>query len=86
MSPVLPFDIIALIIDIVAENEDTDLLNLKELALVSHAFLQPCSKHLFATVELRSGDPEFEGASSKKGFIKLLNSRPDIVKHIRKSI
>ena len=60
MSPVLPFDIITLIIDIVAENEDTDLL--KELALVSRAFLQPCCKHLFATIELSSGDPELETA------------------------
>ena len=38
MSSVLPFDIIALIIDIVGENQDTNLL--KELALVSHSFLQ----------------------------------------------
>jgi hypothetical protein len=44
MSSVLPFDIIALIIDIVGENNDTDLL--KELALVSHSFHQLCSKHL----------------------------------------
>ena len=46
----LPFDIIVLIIDIVGENKDINLL--KELALVSHSFLQICSKHLFATVEL----------------------------------
>ena len=82
MSSVLPFDIIALIIDIVAENKDTDLL--KKLALVSHSFLQICSKHLFATVELHSAIPEFNVASSKKGFVKLLNSRPDVVKYIRK--
>ena len=50
MSSVLPFDIIALIIDIVGENKDIDLL--KELALVSHFFLETCSKHLFATIEL----------------------------------
>jgi hypothetical protein len=75
MSPVLPFDIVALIIDIVGENEDTDLL--KELALVSHSSLQICTKHLFATVELHD-------TSSKKGFLKLLASRPDFVKHIRK--
>jgi len=78
MLPVLPFDIIALIIDIVG---DTDLL--KELALVSHSFLQICSKHLFATVELHDGQPgHYYRASSKKGFIKLLKSRPDVVKYI----
>ena len=82
MSPVLPFDIIALIIDIVAENEDTNLL--KELALVSHSFLQICSKHLFATVELYDADPNYPVASSKKGFVKLLKSRPEVVKYIRK--
>ena len=84
MSPYLPFDIIALVIDIVGENKDTDLL--KELALVSHSFLQICSKHLFATVELRDYDevPSYQFLSSKKGFIKLLKSRPDVVRYIRK--
>ena len=82
MSSVLPFDIINLIIDIVGENEDTNLL--KELALVSHSFLQSCSKHLFATVELHDAVPMCHVASSKKGFVKLLKSRPDVVRYIRK--
>ena len=82
MSPVLPFDVLALIIDIVGENKDTDLL--KRLALVSHSFLQICSKHLFATVILRDDNPEFHVASSKKGFVKLLRSRPEVVNYIRK--
>ena len=82
MSPVLPFDIIALIIDTVGENKDTNLL--KELALVSYSFLQICSKYLFATVELHNANPSYHLASSKKGFAKLLKSRPDVVKHIRK--
>ena len=43
MSPILPFEIIKLIIEAVGENEDTNLL--KELALVSHSFHQICSKH-----------------------------------------
>ena len=82
MPPVLPFDIIALIIDIVGENKDTNLL--KELSLVSHYFFQNCSKHLFATVELHDAYPKHHIASSKKGFVKLLESRPDVVKYIRK--
>ena len=81
MSPVLPFDIFALIIDIVGENKDTDLL--KRLALVSHSFLQICSKHLFATIELHDAYLD-QLASSKKGFVKLLRSRPDVVNYIRK--
>ena len=44
MSPVLPFDVVALIIDIVEENNDTKLF--KELALVSHFFHQIFIKHL----------------------------------------
>ena len=80
MSPDLPFDIIPLIIDIVGENKDTDLL--KELALVSHSFHAICIKHLFAIVHLYSATPLL--ASSKKGFVKLLKSRPEIVKYIRK--
>ena len=84
MSPVLPFDIIELIIDseVVGKNEDTNFL--KELALVSHSFHQICSKHLFATIELHDAVPEDHVASSKKGSVKLLNSRPDVVKYIRK--
>ena len=98
MSPVLPFDIIVLIIDMIGENNDTNLL--KELALVSHSFLQICrkhifatvelhdaqicSKHLFATVELHDADPKRHVPSSKKGFVKLLERRPDVVEYIRK--
>ena len=81
MSPDLPFDIIALVIDIIGANEDADLL--KELALVSHSFFQICSKHLFATIELRDL-PGYHIASPKKGFAKLLKSRPDVVRYIRK--
>ena len=81
MSPVLPFDIIALIIDIVGENNDTNLL--KKLALVSHSFLHICYKHLFATVELHDAAPMRHVASSKKGFVKLLENKPDVVKYIR---
>ena len=82
MSPVLPFDIIALIIDIVGENKDKNLL--QELALVSQFFLQICSKYLFSTAELHDAVPKRHIASSKKGFVKLLKSRPDVVKYIRK--
>ena len=81
MSPVLPFDIAAIIIDIVGENNDMNLL--KELALVSHSFLQISSKHLFATIELQAVS-KHNVTSSKRGFIKLLQSRPDVVNHIRK--
>ena len=77
MSPVLPFDIATLIIDVVGENKQTDLL--KELALVSHSFLQICSKHLFAAIALDDAR-----LSSKRGFVKLLKSRPEVVKYIRK--
>jgi hypothetical protein len=83
MSPVLPFDIIALIIDIVMENKDTILL-VKELALVSHSFHQICSKHRFATVELHDLDQEYRVAPSMKAFVKLIRSSPDVVKYIRR--
>ena len=79
---ILPSDIITQIIDIVGEEKDTNLL--KELALVSHSFLQDCSKHLCATIELRDADPMCHVASSKKKFVELLKSRPDVVKYIRK--
>ena len=82
MSSVLPFEVIALIIDNVGEKNDTNLL--KELALVSHSFHQICIKHLFATVELHDASPNGHRKSSKNGFIKLLESRPNVVNYIRK--
>ena len=82
MSSVLPFDIITEIIDIVGENNDTNLL--KELALVSRSFLHICSKHLFASIELHDAVPRYQIASSKRGFLKLLKSRPSVIKYIRK--
>ena len=81
MSSVLHYDIIAQIIDIVGENDDINLI--KELALVSHSFNQICGKHLFATVDLYDDIP-IKQASSKKGFVKLLKRRPEVVKYIRK--
>ena len=80
MSPVLPFDIIALIIDIVSENKDTLL---KRLALVCHSFHQICIKHLFANVELHDAT-NYGRSSSKKGFVKLVKSRPNVINYIRK--
>ena len=83
MSSALPFEIITLIIDNVGDNKDTDLL--KELALVSHSFLQICNKHLFATIELHDATPgsSYHVTSSKRRFVKLLQSRPDVVQYIR---
>ena len=82
-SPAFPFDIISLIIDIVGENDDTDLLN--ELALVSHSFLQLCTKHIFANIDLHDGNMRHNTkASSKKGFIKLVKNKPDVARYIRK--
>ena len=66
MPPVLPFDVIAIIIDIVGENQDTDLL--KELALVSHSFHQICIKHLLANIELYDV-LNHHLVSSKKRFV-----------------
>ena len=59
MSSALPFHIIALIVDNVGENKDIYLL--KELALVSHSFLQICSKYLFAAVKLHDAIPVCKG-------------------------
>ena len=89
MSPVLPFDILDLIIDIFGENKDINLL--RELALVCHSFLQIChsflqicSKQLFATVELNDVPMNNRSSNLKKRFVKLLEKRPDVVKYIRK--
>ena len=70
------------VIAIIGENKDTDLL--KELSVVCHSFLHICSKYLFATVDLHDAFPNFRIASSMKGFVKLLKSRPGVVNYIRK--
>ena len=80
MSTVLPYDIAIQIIDVVGEAENRNLL--ERLALVSHSFREICSKYLFATVELR--DSKRGTPSSKKGFVKLVTSRPDVIRYIRK--
>ena len=82
MSSILPYDIIVHIIDTVGEDKDL----LKELALVSHSFHQLCCKRLFATVGIHSPHPNLKsrGVFSKKSFVNLLKSRPDVVKYIRK--
>jgi hypothetical protein len=56
-----------------------------------HSFHQICSKHLFANVKLHDrnvdfydGNLNFHVASSKKGFLKLVKSRPNVVNYIRK--
>jgi hypothetical protein len=86
MWSILPYDIIAEIIDTVGEDKDTELL--KELSLVSHSFHQICCEYLFATVELHDHIPKrrvaFTKKKRKKSFVKLLKSRPDVVKYIRK--
>ena len=77
MSPdVLPFDIIALIIDIVGEKQrkQTSSRNLFWSLLVIPS-TRSVAKHLFATVELHNPVLIHRLAFSKKGFIKLLKSR-----------
>ena len=82
---ILPYDIIFQIIDTVGE--DKDMVLLKELALVSRSFHRICCKHLFATVELLveldNPKPKRRRLFSKKSFVNLLKSRPDVVKYIR---
>ena len=84
MSPVLPFDIIELIVDIVGETT----ISTKTQISSRNLLLSPipsssliCRKHLFAGVRLYNG--YYLRGSSKKGFIKLLESRPDVVSYIR---
>ena len=56
---------------------------------VSHSFHQICSKHLFkfATIDLHDTNSKYEPkyiASSKKGFVILVQRRPNVVNYIRK--
>ena len=85
-SPLIPFNIFTLVIDIIAENRDTYLL--KEHTVLNHSFLQICSKHRFAIVEIHEPDPRNYTTSlfiNNNRFVKLLKNRPDsdAVKHIR---
>ena len=77
----LSYDIVAQIVDIIRETDGMSFI--KELSLVSHSFNQICSRLIFATVDLYDDIP-MQRASSKRGFVKLLERRPEVVKHIRK--
>ena len=85
MSPraVLPFDIIALIVDIAIEAamENDDINFLKRLNLVSHYFHQNCSKYRFATLEIHDTHPK--PSRSLDTFVKLLENSPtpDVLKY-----
>ena len=77
----LSYDIVAQIVDIIRETDGMSFI--KELSLVSHSFNQICSRLIFATVDLYDDIP-MQRASSKRGFVKLLERRPEVVKYIRK--
>jgi hypothetical protein len=73
--PSFLFDIIALIIDIVGENEDTNLKDLfwsliPSSRSVANIYLPPLNR-----LELHDAFPRYHITSSKKGFLELLKKQ-----------
>ena len=80
VPPVLHFDVIGKIIDILF-NDDTDGLQyVKKFSLVCHSFLPLCRKHIFSSISIKIG-AVFEPHTSE-GFGQLLLKNPGIARYI----
>ena len=78
--PVLPFDVIEQIIDILYNLDTEDLQYVKNFSLVCHSFLPLCRKHIFSRmISTYMGAPYQNDA-----FRQLLLESPDIARYIRK--
>ena len=78
--PVLSFDIIGYIIDILFNDDTEGLEYVKNFSLVCHSFLPLCRKHIFSCISInmqvfRYNDEE---------FVPLILENPDITRYVRK--
>ncbi|KIM35779.1 hypothetical protein M413DRAFT_32243 [Hebeloma cylindrosporum] len=79
--PTLPFEIIEMIIDAVAQHDPT-FSSLKTCSLACQIFLELCRKHIFASITIhdRNRGPNPTSAA----LVRLLSTTPGIADHIRK--
>ena len=78
--PVLPFDIIGHIIDVLFNDETEGLQCVKNFSLVCHSFLPFCRKHIFSCISINTGVPRYNG----EAFGQLLLESPNIARYVLK--
>ena len=80
--PVLPFDVIGHIIDILFNDGTEGLQYVKDFSLVCHSFLPLCRKHIFSCISINMGFPR--NYDKGEAFGRLLLESPDIAIYVRK--
>ena len=78
--PVLPFDVIGHIIDILFNDGTEGLQYVKDFSLVCHSFLPLCRKYIFSCISINTWLFRYDG----KAFGQLLLESPDIARYVRK--
>ena len=80
VPPILPFDVIGHIIDVLFNYDTENLQYVKNFSLVCHSFLPLCRKHIFSCISINVGVPRYNG----EAFKQLLSESPDIARYICK--
>ncbi|KAF8810935.1 hypothetical protein BYT27DRAFT_7336459 [Phlegmacium glaucopus] len=82
-NPSLPLEVIEMIVDTVATEDDSRFSSIKACALVCHSILPLCRKHIFASVTLNPREPPFHTIDRLN---YLLSKSPHIAVYIRKLV
>ena len=78
--PVLSFDVIGYIIDVLFNDSTKGFQYVKNFSLVCHSFLPLCRKHIFSRISINVGVPHH----NDQAFRQLLLESPDIARYVRK--
>ena len=78
--PVLPFDVIEHILDVLFNDDTKGLQYVKNFSLVCHSFLPLCRKHIFSCISINTRVFRYDG----EAFRQLLLESPDIVRYVLK--
>ena len=81
VSPVLPFDVIGNIIDILFNDDTKGLQFVKKFSLVCHSFLPLCRKHIFSLISIEIGGRSFKQPDA---FGMLLTQSHSIARYLHK--
>ena len=82
--PVLPFDIIGNIIDILFNDDTKSLQYVKDFSLVCHSFLPLCRKHIFSSITIDIGEKPLKYRNDDEALWQLLLETPDIARYVHK--
>ncbi|KAF8801606.1 hypothetical protein BYT27DRAFT_7197840 [Phlegmacium glaucopus] len=83
MTPVVPFDILGNIVDILVNDNEKGLQYAEALSLTCKSFLPLCRTHIFSTITITTSDA-LEGLHRGEAFGEFLLTTPDIARYVRK--